>query len=49
MPATNHTDCKVEKEVVDSKIAKRFKKLNNGEGTDFILFLNEMQGSNRKK
>jgi len=30
-------------------LAKGIRELNNGEGTDFMLFLNEMQGSYGKK
>lgn len=40
---------KVDKEIVNSKIAKGIQQLDNGEGTDFGLFLNEMQASYGKK
>ena len=45
----NYADFKVDKKVVDTKIAKGIQELNNGEGTDFMLFLNEMQASYGKK
>ena len=40
---------KVDKNTVDTKIAKGIKQLDNGEGTDFGMFLNEMQASYGKK
>ena len=40
---------KVDKNNVDAKIAKGIKQLDNGEGTDFGVFLNEMQADYGKK
>ena len=45
----NYADFKVDKKAIDTKIARGIQELNNGEGTDFMLFLNEMQGSYGKK
>ena len=39
----------VYKKVINSKIAKGIQQLDNGEGTHFGLFLNEMQASYGKK
>ena len=39
----------VDKKVINSKIAKGIQQLDNGEGTHFGLFLNEMQASYGKK
>ncbi len=40
---------KVDKDIVNSKIAKGTQQLDKGEGTDFGLFLNEMQAGYGKK
>jgi hypothetical protein len=40
---------KVDKNVVNDKIAAGINQLNNGEGTDFKLFLNEIQEGYGKK
>ena len=39
----------VDKNIVNPKIAKGMQQLDNGQGTDFGLFLNEMQASYGKK
>lgn len=39
----------VDKKIVDTKIAQGIHQLDNGEGTDFGMFLNEMQASYGKK
>ena len=39
----------IDKKVINSKIAKGIQQLDNGEGTHFGLFLNEMQASYGKK
>ena len=44
-----YTNIKIDKNSVDSKIAKGLQQLDNGEGTDFGIFLNEMQASYGKK
>jgi hypothetical protein len=40
---------KIDRNLVDQKIAKGIRQLDNGEGTDFRSFLNEVQGSYGKK
>lgn len=44
-----YADIKVDKDVVDRKIAKGIQQLDNDEGTDFRQFLNEMQATYGKK
>ncbi|HEV8081376.1 MAG TPA: hypothetical protein VGP43_11720 [Chitinophagaceae bacterium] len=39
----------IDKNIVSSKIAKGIQQLDNGEGTDFGSFLNEMQAAYGKK
>ncbi len=39
----------IDKNIVNSKIAKGIQQLDNGEGIDFGLFLNEMQAAYGKK
>jgi len=40
---------KIDRKLVDQKIAKGIHQLDNGEGTDFRSFLNEVQRSYGKK
>jgi hypothetical protein len=44
-----YANVSVDKNIVNSKITKGIQQLDNGEGTDFGLFLNEMQASYGKK
>lgn len=44
-----YTNIKVDKNTITTKIAKGIQQLDNGEGTDFGIFLNEMQASYGKK
>ena len=44
-----HVGIKINKPALNSQIAKGTDQLNNGEGTDFVTFLNEMQASYGKK
>ena len=44
-----YANIKVDKNIVDNKIAKGIQQLNNREGTNFGIFLNEMQASYGKK
>lgn len=44
-----YASIKIDKNTVDSKIGKGIQQLDNGEGTDFRIFLNEMQASYGKK
>jgi hypothetical protein len=44
-----YANIKVDKNAVDAKIAKGIQQLDNGEGTDFGIFLNEMQANYGKK
>ncbi len=44
-----YANIKVDKYVVDRKIAKGIQQLDNNEGTDFCQFLNEMQATYGKK
>jgi hypothetical protein len=45
----NYADVKVNKKLIDAKIAKGTYQLDNDEGTDFRSFLNEMQKTHGKK
>ena len=45
----NYADVKVNKKLIDAKIAKGTYQLDNDEGTDFRSFLNEMQKTYGKK
>ena len=45
----NYADVKVNKKLIDAKIAKCTYQLDNDEGTDFRSFLNEMQKTYGKK
>jgi hypothetical protein len=49
MHQQGYSKIKVDKELVDKKINNGIQQLNNGEGTDFRLFLNEMQESYARK
>jgi hypothetical protein len=40
-----YANIKVEKDIVEKKIAKGIKELDNGEGSDFRLFLKEVNRS----
>lgn len=44
-----YANIKVDKYTLDTKITKGIQQLDNGEGTDFGSFLNEMQSSYGKK
>ncbi len=44
-----YANTKVSKAAVDAQIAKGIEQLDNGEGTDFGIFLNEMQASYGKR
>ena len=44
-----YANIKMDKNTVDAKVAKGIQQLDNGEGTDFGIFLNEMQASYGKK
>ena len=44
-----YTNTKIDKNNIDAKIARGIQQLDNGEGTDFGIFLNEMQASYGKK
>ena len=45
----NYVDERVNKKLIDAKIAKGTYQLDNDEGTDFRSFLNEMQETYGKK
>jgi hypothetical protein len=45
----NYVDVKVNKKLIDTKITEGIYQLDNGEGTDFRSFLNEMQETYGKK
>ena len=44
-----YANTKIDKNNIDAKIARGIQQLDNGEGTDFGIFLNEMQASYGKK
>jgi hypothetical protein len=44
-----YANIKVDKDIVNAKIAKGIRQLDNGEGIDFGLFLNEMKANYGKK
>ena len=44
-----YANIKIDKQLVDSKINKGIEQLDNGERSDFKLFLNEMQEKYAKK
>lgn len=46
---SKYASINVDKDIVSAKIAKGIHQLDNGEGTDFGLFLNEMQADYGKK
>jgi hypothetical protein len=44
-----YANIKIDKQLIDSKLNRGIEQLDNGEGTDFRLFLNEMQEKYAKK